>query len=80
MEGGEARGRSGRDDLQGNVHRRLVERRPLLEPREGAVAPEHRRLAGLQVDVAGAELDGAPKESVEIHRRTNGIGGAARDL
>src|SRR5439155_17612421 len=70
VEGGEASRRRGRDDLERHLDRGLVERRPLLEPREDAVAPEHRRLAGLQVDVAGAELDGAPKESVEIHRRT----------
>ncbi len=58
----------------------LAERGPALERRQLAVAPEHGRLPELQVDVAGAELDGAFEQGVEIHGGTACIGTAARGL
>jgi hypothetical protein len=38
---------------------------------ERAVATEDRRLADLQMDVARAELDGAPEGRVQVHERSD---------
>ena len=45
----------------------VVERRVLGEQAELAVAPEHRRLADLQVDIARAELHGAAEYRIQVH-------------
>ena len=60
-------GRAAADDLEHRGERRVVERRHVRHRVQVAVEPADRRLADLQVDVAGAELDGAREESVEIH-------------
>ena len=74
VEGLETRGRRSRDRLERGLERARVERRPLVEPRELAVAPDHRRLAELEVHVARAELDGVPEEGVQIHALHVGAG------
>ena len=66
-EGCEPCRRGGADGVERGRESGLVERRPVLHRKEDAVAPKDRRLANLQVDVAGAELDGAPKECVQFH-------------
>src|SRR6266702_3775818 len=48
-----------------------IERRVIAEGLEIAVASKDRRLADLQVDVTGAELDGAPEQTVQIHKDSN---------
>jgi hypothetical protein len=61
----------GRDEghrLEGGEQVLLAQRRALLERRDHAVATQHRRLVQLQVDVARAELDGAPEEGIQVHR------------
>ena len=47
---------------------------------EIAVDPADRRLADLQVDVGGAELDGTQEKTVQIHRLDRGIGRIGRFL
>ena len=45
----------------------LVERRPAVERDQGAVVTDDRRLADLQVNVAGAGLNRMQEQGVEIH-------------
>src|SRR5207237_3531359 len=49
----------------------VVERRVPLEGAELAVESKDRRLADLEVDIAGAELDGAREQTVQIHANSN---------
>ena len=49
-----------------------LERRPSRRRRERAVVPEDRRLADLQVHVAGAGGDGVPSRRMEIHENLIG--------
>ena len=48
-----------------------VERRPALEDLEMAVEADHRRLAGLEMDVARAAVDGVVQETVQLHASPN---------
>jgi len=43
---------------------------------ERAVAAQHRRTADFQVDVAGAELDGAPQKRIQFHACPQSAGAA----
>lgn len=45
----------------------LVERRPVVERDEGAIVPEDRRLADLQVNVAGAGLNCMQEQGLQVH-------------
>ena len=56
-----------RDALEVSVQVVLGQVRRILHRPERTVAPQHRRAAEFQVDVAGAEFDGARKEGVEFH-------------
>jgi hypothetical protein len=58
------------DALERHEQVALREGRPLRQLAERPVAPDDRRPVELQVDVGGAELDGARKEGVEIHAAT----------
>ena len=71
----EALRRAGADDLERGREVGVAQGRPAFEGAELAVASDDRRLAELQVDVAGAELDGAREQSVQIH--TASIEGSA---
>ena len=64
---GELLGRAAADDPEDRVEVLLLERREAVHRVEIAVATEDRRLADLQMNVAGAELDGAPEQVVQIH-------------
>ena len=72
--------RAGPDDLEHGLQVGVRQRRALVESAELAVAPEHGRLAELQVDVAGAEVDGTREETVEIHAARTKIGRIGREL
>ena len=65
--------RDGREDV---LHVPRRERLGLLHVAERAVAAQHGRPPGLQVDVARTELDGLLQKGVEIHAR--GIGAERR--
>jgi len=59
----------------------VVERVDVAHRLQVAVDPADRRLADLEVDVGGAELDGAQEEVVEVHRPLRrGIGGRGHFL
>ena len=47
----------------------LIQRRAVVERRDGAVATQHRGLVQLQVDIARAEVNGAPEEGIQVHKR-----------
>jgi hypothetical protein len=67
VEGAEPLGRHSGDRLERAEQVGRPERRALREWRDRTVATQHRRLVQLQVDVARAELDGAPEEGIQVH-------------
>src|SRR5215210_2366428 len=67
LEGFEALGRALPHYLDQRVHVLVHQNRVLLERAERAVAPEDRREADLQVDVAGTEFNGASEQGIELH-------------
>ena len=67
VERAEALGREARDRLERGEQVGLAQRGRAVDRADAAVAPEHGRLLQLQVDVARAELDGVPKEDVQVH-------------
>src|SRR4029078_5992798 len=66
LEGLEALGRALPDDLDQGIHVPVHEDRGVLERAERASAPQERRDADLQVDVAGAEFNGASEQGIEL--------------
>jgi hypothetical protein len=64
----ETLGHDARHRLDGGEQVLLSERRAVLEWRDGAVATQHRGLVQLQVDIARAEVDGAPEEGIQVHK------------
>src|SRR5204862_7856208 len=69
-ESSKAVGRPLADDLEHGLDVAVGDDRRLFEWAERAVTPKDRRDADLQVDVAGAELDGAPEQEIEFHTDT----------
>ena len=67
VERAQALGREARDRLERGEQVGLAQRGRAVDRADAAVAPEHGRLLQLQVDVARAELDGVPKEGVQVH-------------
>ena len=67
VEGGAPRGIFRRDCRERGFELLLVKRRPAVERVEGAVVAEDRRLADLQVNVAGAGLNRMQEQGVQIH-------------
>ena len=61
-------GRDARHRLERAEQVLLVQRRTVLERPDRAVATQHRRLVELEVDVARAEFNGAPKEGIQVHK------------
>ena len=60
------------DDRQDLLELRHLERRPAVEPLQRAVVAHDRRLADLQVDVAGAGGDSVLEQGMEIHENLIG--------
>ncbi len=74
LEGLEPLGRAFADELEDALGIAVGDHRRLLERGERTVAPEDRRNADLQVDVARAELDGASEQEIEFHGGHSCIG------
>ena len=65
-----------RDDVEHALEVRIRERRDAVEGEEVAVVAKDRRLADLQVDVAGVQADRAAEERVQVHGCPHPIGRA----
>ena len=61
--------RRGADLLEGELQVVLGQLRLTFQPAQVAVAAQDRRPLDLEVDVAGAEFDGASEHEFEIHRQ-----------
>jgi alkylhydroperoxidase family enzyme len=76
----ETLGRSLSDCLEDGLRVTIRQDWALLQWAEVAVATKDRRDADLQVDVARAELDGAPEQGIQFHGGHTCIGMSPRRL